>query len=66
MDIRPINPGYVLVIPAIHTASLAKLDAESGAHLFRIGQRVALALRTTEQAWDLVMRKLLTDNLAER
>jgi len=46
MDIQPVNPGHVLVIPNAHAPYLADLDPETGAQLFRIGQRVAAALRT--------------------
>ncbi|WP_019509533.1 HIT family protein [Pleurocapsa sp. PCC 7319] len=45
MDIQPINPGHVLVIPNQEVASLTDLDEETGAHLFRIGHRIAKALR---------------------
>ncbi len=45
MDIQPINPGHVLVIPNQEVASLIDLDEETGAHLFRIGHRIAKALR---------------------
>jgi histidine triad (HIT) family protein len=45
MDIRPVNPGHVLVIPKLHAASLAELDENTGGHLFAVGQRVAAALR---------------------
>ncbi|MBL7199105.1 MAG: HIT family protein [Anaerolineae bacterium] len=45
MDIQPVNPGHVLVIPNDHAASLAELDVETGAHLFRVAQRLAGALR---------------------
>lgn len=45
MDIQPVNPGHVLVIPNRHASSLADLDEETGAHLFRVAQRVANALR---------------------
>ena len=48
MDIRPVNPGHVLVIPSSHAAFLAELDPESGADLFRVGQRVAAALRRSD------------------
>ena len=44
MDVQPINPGHVLVIPNQEVASLAELDEETGAHLFRIGHRIAKAL----------------------
>ncbi len=45
MDIQPVNPGHVLVVPNAPAASLADLDVETGAQLFRVGQRVAAALR---------------------
>ena len=45
MDIQPINPGHVLVIPNREVASLADLDEDTGAHLFRIAHRIAKALR---------------------
>ncbi|MDJ0688568.1 MAG: HIT family protein [Xenococcaceae cyanobacterium MO_188.B32] len=47
MDIQPINPGHVLVIPNREVASLADLDEDTGAHLFRIGHRIAKALRNS-------------------
>lgn len=47
MDIQPVNPGHVLVVPNTPAASLAELDPETGAHLFRVAQRVAAALRAS-------------------
>jgi len=47
LDIRPINDGHLLVIPNRHAASLADLDPDDGARLFRIGQKLAGALRTS-------------------
>jgi histidine triad (HIT) family protein len=47
MDIQPVNPGHVLVIPNEHAAHLADLAEESGAQLFRIAQRTAAALRVS-------------------
>ena len=47
MDIQPVNPGHVLVIPRPHAACLAELDRESGAHMFKVAQRVAKALRNS-------------------
>jgi diadenosine tetraphosphate (Ap4A) HIT family hydrolase len=46
MDIRPVNPGHVLVIPNTHAAYLAELDPEDGAQMFRVGQQLAAAART--------------------
>lgn len=45
LDIQPVNAGHVLVVPRTHAACLAELDAEIGAHVFKVGQRVAAALR---------------------
>ena len=45
MDIRPVNPGHVLVVPRQHAASLAQLDPEVGAHLFGVAMQLAPAVR---------------------
>ncbi len=45
MDIRPVNPGHLLVIPRSHAAHLADLDETTGAHLFAVAMRMAAALR---------------------
>lgn len=45
MDIQPVNPGHLLVVPNQHAAFLADLDEDTGAHIFRIAQRLAAALR---------------------
>ncbi len=44
MDIQPINPGHVLVIPNQEVGSLTDLDEETVVHLFRLGHRIAKAL----------------------
>jgi histidine triad (HIT) family protein len=48
MDLRPITTGHLLVIPRQHADSLADLDAEEGAQLFRVAQRMAAAIRGSE------------------
>jgi histidine triad (HIT) family protein len=45
MDIQPVNPGHLLVIPRAHVAYLADLEAETGGHLFRVGMNLAAAVR---------------------
>jgi diadenosine tetraphosphate (Ap4A) HIT family hydrolase len=45
LDISPMTPGHLLVVPRVHAAGLAELDAEAGAQLWRVGQRLAAALR---------------------
>jgi len=44
LDIQPVTPGHVLVIPRQHVERLADLPEDTGRHLFAIGQRVAAAL----------------------
>lgn len=43
MDIRPISPGHVLVVPRQPVATLAELDPAVGDHVWRVARRVALA-----------------------
>jgi histidine triad (HIT) family protein len=45
MTIGPVTPGHAMVIPKEHFAFMNELDEELGAHLFRITQRVAQAIR---------------------
>lgn len=45
MDIQPVNPGHLLVVPNRHAAYLAELEEEEGAQIFRVAQRAAAALR---------------------
>ena len=45
MDIQPVNPGHVLVIPKAHAAYLAELDATVGGEIFQVAMLVAGGLR---------------------
>ena len=45
MDIQPINPGHLLVIPNDHSKDLTELPPETGKHIFAIAQILAAALR---------------------
>ena len=47
MDLNPISPGHLLVIPTRHGAALADDDPADGARLFRVGQALAGAVRRT-------------------
>ena len=47
MDLVPVNPGHLLVIPNSHAASLAEVEAEAAAHMMRLGQRLAAGLRAS-------------------
>ncbi len=48
MDLQPVNPGHVLVVPKKHVAYFKDIDEDLGAHLFRIGLRIDRALRATD------------------
>ena len=47
MDVQPVTPGHLLVIPIAHAVGLADLDPATGAHIFQVGQRLAAALKTS-------------------
>ena len=48
MDIQPVNPGHVLIVPNQHASYLADLPAETGAQMFRVAQRISAALRSSD------------------
>jgi histidine triad (HIT) family protein len=48
MDIRPVNPGHVLVVPKVHSALLTELDEPSIRQMMVVAQKVDQALRTSE------------------
>ncbi|WP_459549071.1 HIT family protein [Nocardia sp. X0981] len=52
MDIRPMTPGHLLVVPKTPARDLAELDPALGAKLFQVGQRLAAALRRSEVGAD--------------
>ena len=45
MDINPINPGHLLVIPKTHYAEVKDFDEETGMNLFRAAVKIEKALR---------------------
>jgi histidine triad (HIT) family protein len=47
MDVQPVNPGHLLVVPTRHAASLAELDAPTAGRLMEVAQRLAAALRAS-------------------
>jgi histidine triad (HIT) family protein len=55
LDINPMTPGHLLVVPRVHAEGLAELDAETGAQVWRVGQRLAAALRRSPIRTDGVM-----------
>jgi histidine triad (HIT) family protein len=47
MDIQPVNPGHLLIIPNDHASSLAETDPETVAQLMRVAHRMTAALRAS-------------------
>ena len=47
MDIQPVQPGHMLVVPKAHATYLSKLDPEDGAQMFRVAQAAAHSLRAS-------------------
>lgn len=47
MDIRPVNPGHVLVIPTQHAPYLADLAPVSAARLMELAHGVAAGIRAS-------------------
>jgi len=47
MDIQPVNTGHLLVVPVRHGAHLADVDTETAAHIMRVAQAAAAALRAS-------------------
>jgi histidine triad (HIT) family protein len=45
MDIHPINPGHLLIVPNEHYIGLEDLPPETGQHIFAVGQKLARALQ---------------------
>src|ERR671913_1597517 len=47
MDIQPVTPGHLLIIPKRHAPYLADLDEATGARMFTVAMRLAQALRAS-------------------
>lgn len=48
MDLHPVVPGHLLVVPRIHAVGLEDLDLETGRHVWSAAQQMARALRRSE------------------
>ncbi|MEL5954013.1 HIT family protein [Streptomyces sp. CLV115] len=45
MDLRPVNPGHLLVVPKTHSAGLEDLPEDAGVQVWRVAHRLGRALR---------------------
>jgi histidine triad (HIT) family protein len=48
-DIFPLERGHLLVVPKTHVENIYELDAELGAHLFRVTVRLAAVMKKALQ-----------------
>lgn len=45
MDIQPVNPGHVLVMPIEPVCFLSELPKDTASHLFVVAQKISMAIR---------------------
>src|SRR6476620_1734550 len=45
MDLNPVTPGHLLVVPREHAVGLEDLDRATSAHVWSVGHDMARALR---------------------
>ena len=45
MDLHPVNPGHVLVVPRTHAELLIELDEDAAGRMMQVAQKVDAALR---------------------
>lgn len=45
MDLFPVTPGHLLVVPRKHAVGLDDLDIETSSHVWAVGHQMARALR---------------------
>lgn len=48
MDLHPVTPGHLLVVPRTHAVGFEDLDPATGAHVWSVGHDLARALRRSE------------------
>ncbi|MGW1186319.1 HIT family protein [Streptomyces drozdowiczii] len=45
MDLQPVTPGHLLVVPKTHTVGLEDLDEDIGIQIWKVAHQLARALR---------------------
>ena len=48
MDINPVTPGHLLVVPRDHLPALGDVDNTLGARMFNVAQHLAAAIRSSD------------------
>ncbi|MEW2514676.1 HIT family protein [Streptomyces sp. NPDC046870] len=52
MDLQPVTPGHLLVVPKAHAPGLEDLPEPLGAHMWTVAHRLARALRRSNLRCD--------------
>jgi histidine triad (HIT) family protein len=50
MDINPVTPGHLLVLPREHRPDLVDLNDEIAAHMMNVARRAAAGLRASDES----------------
>ena len=50
MDINPVTPGHLLVVPRDHRPDLIDLNDEIAAHMMNVARRTAAGLRASDES----------------
>ena len=53
LDIQPVNPGHVLVVPRKHYEVLQDIPKEVGAHLYQVAAKLIPRVQTASGASDM-------------
>ncbi|ASW73993.1 hypothetical protein IQ37_07155 [Chryseobacterium piperi] len=48
MDIQPVNPGHILVVPKVHREFIAELDEDLTSRMFNVAAKINLAIRKSD------------------
>ena len=54
LDVMPINRGHTLIVPRTHVAFLSEVDADDGARMFLVAQKIDRAQRASSLRCDAV------------
>ncbi|MBI5223722.1 HIT family protein [Candidatus Micrarchaeota archaeon] len=47
LDINPVNPGHLLIIPKVHSRLVREIDPKTVGHIFEVAQKLSIALRNS-------------------
>ena len=53
LDVQPVNPGHVLVVPREHYEVLQDIPKDVGAHLYRVAAKLIPHVQTASGATDM-------------